>query len=70
MLGQELRVIRERRGLTVRTAAGLASISAEALSALERGDRYPSLRTLESLAEVLRIRIVIGPDETVVEADT
>jgi transcriptional regulator with XRE-family HTH domain len=67
MLGDELRQVRERRGLSAREVARQAGISVETLSAWERGRRYPSLQSLEALAPVLRIRVVIGPDETFVE---
>jgi len=69
MLGSELRAIRETRGLTVRDLAERADVSPEAVSAIERGARYPNLRTLEQIAEVLRIRIIIGPSETVIEPE-
>lgn len=69
MLGAELRRARERAGLGVRELATLAGLSPEAVSAIERGRRYPSLQTLEALAHALNIRIVIGPDETIIEAD-
>jgi len=68
-LGAELRRIRERRGLTVRELAIRAGLSAEAVSAIERGVRYPSLHSLECLAQALEIRVVIGPSETILEAD-
>lgn len=68
-LGSDLRKARERRGFGVRELAALAGLSAEAVSAVERGARYPSLPTLEALAAVLEIRIVVGPSETIVEAD-
>lgn len=69
MLGAELRQVREGRGLGIRELARLAGLSYEAVSAIERGVRYPSLQTLERLAGALRIRIVIGPDETILELD-
>lgn len=69
MIGIELREIRERRGFTVRELAEQASLSAEAISAIERGTRYPSLSTLETLANCLRVNIVIGPDETIIEPE-
>lgn len=69
MIGAELKSVRERRGLGLRELAALAGLSAEAVSAVERGSRYPSLPTLEALAAVLEIRIVVGPIETVIEQD-
>jgi transcriptional regulator with XRE-family HTH domain len=67
MIGQELRAIREQRGISARLIAAEAGISRSALTAIERGERYPSLETLEALASCLRINIVIGPTETVIE---
>jgi transcriptional regulator with XRE-family HTH domain len=67
MIGEELRAIREKRGVSARTMAREAGISSSTLQAIESGARYPSLRTLEALAECLRISIVIGPAETIIE---
>ena len=67
MLGQELRAVRERRGLSIRETARRAGISSEAISDIERGLRYPTLRSLEALAHVLDLCIEIGPDETIVK---
>lgn len=67
MIGTEIRELRLSKGLSVREAAQRAGISAEALSAIERGARYPSLNSLERLATALDVRFVIGPDETVIE---
>lgn len=69
MLGEELSLIRERRGLSIRDLSAESGVSREAISAIERGVRYPSLQTLEALAHVLNISIVIGPSETVIEAE-
>lgn len=68
MLGRELYNARERRGFSVRELSAESGVSREAISAIERGDRYPSLQTLEALVHVLNITVVIGPNETVVEA--
>jgi transcriptional regulator with XRE-family HTH domain len=69
MLGRELCDARERRGLSIRELSAGSGVSREAISAIERGDRYPSLQTLEALAHALNISVIIGPDETVVEAE-
>jgi transcriptional regulator with XRE-family HTH domain len=69
MLGRELCDARERRGLSIRELSAESAVSREAISAIERGDRYPSLQTLEALAHALNISVIIGPDETVVEAE-
>lgn len=68
MLGGELRAIRESHGLSLRVVADMAGISHSTLVAIEGGRRYPSLRTLEGLAECLHICISIGPHETVIES--
>lgn len=69
MLGKDLCEARERRGLSIRDLSADSGVSREAISAIERGDRYPSLQTLEALCHALTISVIIGPDETVVEAD-
>jgi transcriptional regulator with XRE-family HTH domain len=69
MLGADLRAARERAGLSLREVGEMAGLSAEAISAVERGYRYPSLHTLECLAWALRLKVVIYPDETVVEPE-
>lgn len=67
MLGSELKAARIQRGLSQNAVASRAGISRASLTRIEAGDRYPSLRTLEALAEVLRLRITIDVDETVLE---
>jgi transcriptional regulator with XRE-family HTH domain len=67
MLGDDIRLHRETAGLGVRELARMAGISPETVSSWERGRRYPSLQALEAIASVLNIRIVIGPDETIIE---
>lgn len=68
MLGAELREIRERRGISQPQAARHSGISLSALKAIESGERYPTLRTLEGLAECYGISVVIGPVETVIDS--
>jgi transcriptional regulator with XRE-family HTH domain len=67
MLGDELRAIRESRQLSLREVARVAGVSHSALVAIENGSRYPSLHTLERLAECLQITFIIGPTETIIE---
>lgn len=67
MLGEDIRRAREAAGLGVRELAAITGLSPEAISGIERKRRYPSLQTLEALATALNIRIVIGPDETIIE---
>lgn len=68
-LGRDLCDARERRGLSIRELSTESGVSREAISAIERGARYPSLQTLEALCHALNISVVIGPEETVIEAD-
>lgn len=67
MLGDDLRGCRKAAGLGVRELAAKTGLSPEAISGIERSRRYPSLQTLELLANALNIRIIVGPDETIVE---
>lgn len=67
MLGEDLKRVREARGLTVPQLAANCGLATASLYAIERNARYPSLPTLEALAECLQINVIIGPDETVVE---
>lgn len=53
-IGQRVRMVRRRRGLSLEVAAGLAGISPPCLSMLERGQRGFNRRgLLEDLAEAL-----------------
>jgi transcriptional regulator with XRE-family HTH domain len=55
-IGHRVREIREWREMTVTATAGLAGISKQYLSMIERGDRPVTKRSiLESLASVLRV---------------
>lgn len=67
MLGSDLRALRESRGLGVREVAKMAGISHSSLLAIEASKRYPTLRTLEALADCLHMNVVIGPNETIIE---
>lgn len=67
MLGSDLRALREARDLSLREVAKAAGISHSSLVAIESGKRYPSLRTLEGLADCLQMNVVIGPAETFIE---
>jgi transcriptional regulator with XRE-family HTH domain len=52
MIGHQLRELRTRRGLSLRTLATRAGVSATLLSQIERGITEPSLSTLRRLADV------------------
>lgn len=66
-LGTEIRAVRERKVLSLRECAETSGVSRGALAAVERGRRYPSLKTLEALAECLGVTFVIGPRDTILE---
>lgn len=56
MVGRRLREVRAWRGLSLRTVAELAGLSASYLSRIERGERPVDRRsTLEALANALRV---------------
>lgn len=66
-LGKRLRSIRERRGLTQREAARLASMSPQQLWDIESGRVCnPSLRTLARLARAYGVGVdeLVGPGRT------
>lgn len=52
-IGDAVRALRERRGLRQSELAGLARMAPAQLSALERGGRNPTLRTLGRLCDAL-----------------
>lgn len=53
-MGQRLRLLRERAGLSLREVAKAANISAPFLSDVELGRRFPTNETLALIAEKLR----------------
>lgn len=67
MIGAEIRTLREKRGLGQRQVADHAGISLSSIKAIENGERYPTLRTLEALADCLQMTVTITPAETIVE---
>jgi transcriptional regulator with XRE-family HTH domain len=68
-IGSGLRHARELAGLSLRGVASATEgrLTAGALSLIERGHRYPSLRSLEALALALRVVIKISPAGVSVE---
>ncbi len=56
-IGNKIRRLRERQGLSQRALAENAGISAAALSQLEAGQTSPSVATLEKLADGLGVAI-------------
>jgi transcriptional regulator with XRE-family HTH domain len=56
-VGQRLRDLRQRRGLTQRTLAQACDLSANAIGLIERGESSPSVSTLHRLALALEVPI-------------
>ena len=54
-IGETLRAVRNERGLTLRQVAEGAHVSISYLAEIERGEKDPSSRVLESVAEGLDI---------------
>jgi transcriptional regulator with XRE-family HTH domain len=57
-VGQRLRILREERGVSMRSLARRSSLSANALSMIERGLTSPSVTTLTKLANALEVPIM------------
>ena len=56
-VGQRLRDLRQRRGLTQRALAQACDLSANAIGLIERGETSPSVSTLHRLALALEVPI-------------
>lgn len=56
-IGETLRTIRTESGLTLRQVAEGAHVSISYLAEIERGEKDPSSRVLESVAEGLGIEV-------------
>jgi transcriptional regulator with XRE-family HTH domain len=57
-VGQRLRLLREERGVSMRSLARRSGLSANALSMIERGLTSPSVSTLTKLANALEVPIM------------
>ncbi|HIU23549.1 MAG TPA: helix-turn-helix transcriptional regulator [Candidatus Coprovicinus avistercoris] len=56
LMGNRIRKLRERRGMTQKELAEACGIGESALRSYELGARYPKDRVLDKLAKVLRVR--------------
>jgi transcriptional regulator with XRE-family HTH domain len=56
-LGQEMRLLRKRRGLSLEEVAAQAGVSPGLISQIERGLTSPSIRSLRSLAKALDVPV-------------
>lgn len=69
-IGQRIRMIRRRRGLGLETAAGLAGLSKQYLSMIERGERRVSRRgLLDNIATALGCSVVDLTGEPYIPVD-
>ena len=53
IVGKTIQEYREKRGLSQEVVSGLADIGRTHLSAIERGERKPTLETLFKIADAL-----------------
>lgn len=56
-VGQRIRELRTKRGLSLRALAELSSLSTNAISLIERGDNSPTVSSLHNLASALAVPI-------------
>jgi transcriptional regulator with XRE-family HTH domain len=73
-IGLQLQEARESAGLSLREVCRRTGevdsrerVSPAALSRIENGLRYPSLRTLEALAKTLSVQVSVGPEGVTVK---
>jgi len=59
MVGQRIRELRTRQGLSLRALAELSNLSTNAISLIERGDNSPTVSSLHSLANALAVPIAV-----------
>ncbi|AWB22969.1 cupin domain-containing protein [Methylobacterium currus] len=69
VVANRIRALRRRRGLTVEALAAAVGIHKGHLSRIERGEKVPSVATLEALALALGARTAELFGETATEAD-
>ena len=56
IVGDVIRLFRERSGLSQEVVSGLADIGRTHLSAIERGERKPTLETFFRLCDALNVK--------------
>jgi transcriptional regulator with XRE-family HTH domain len=54
-IGNNLKLVRKQRGLTLKKLAGLTNLSAPLISKIENGLTMPSIPTLLTISEVLKV---------------
>ncbi|MDR0324601.1 MAG: helix-turn-helix transcriptional regulator [Oscillospiraceae bacterium] len=71
-VGEAIAVFRERKGVTQEVLSGLSDIGRTHLSAIERGERKPTLETLYRISRALDVKmsdIVIAIEELIGDGD-
>ncbi len=56
VVGNVIKELREKKGLSQEVVSGLADIGRTHLSAIERGERKPTLETLFKIAQALDVK--------------
>ena len=56
IVGRAIQEFRERKGLSQEVVSGLADIGRTHLSAIERGERKPTLETFFRISEALNVK--------------
>ena len=64
VVSERIRTVALRKGLSVNRLADFAGVSRSYLSAVLRGEKSPTLRTLSYVAEALEVDlfVLLGPD--------
>lgn len=57
-VGQRIRSLREKKGLSLRKLADKSGLSVNAISRIERGENSPTVSSLHQLAGALEVRLV------------
>lgn len=57
-IGEQIRMLREQRGMNQKRLAVLAGISTASMSLIETGGRFPSTPVLGRICKVLRCNLV------------
>jgi transcriptional regulator with XRE-family HTH domain len=58
MMGERVKYLRKIRGLTQQQLAEMTQLSQSYISAIEQGDKIPTLYTLDEIARVLGVESV------------
>jgi len=54
-LGEKIRILRKRQGLTQTALAGMLDVDQSHIGKMERGDRLPSLEVLDKLMAIFNV---------------